>query len=148
MSTTYNGLAFATPLLARWAAFFDLAGWRWSTGVAAVGDWQPDFRVTFPCSHSECDGSHTLLVSVLPITDLSGVQGHPALDHRFGITGAGTAYLGDAGAVFGSHPGCSQWEMTHGSGGGREEVANWTDAADRFWEEAGANTRATEESAN
>ena len=64
MVATYDGSTFDTQLLAQWAAFFDLACWTWSSNVAPVGDWKPDYRAQFECEHSECAGRHTILISV------------------------------------------------------------------------------------
>ena len=50
MGAIYKGLQFKTALEARWAAFFDLAGWEWHVNPVCVGDWSPDFWVSFPCS--------------------------------------------------------------------------------------------------
>lgn len=136
MSVTYNGLIFETSLLAQWAAFFDLVGWEWSVGVAPVENWKPDFRVAFGCGHSECNGRHTILVSVLPINDLNQIQGHPALNHRYRVESLAGEHLADAGAIFGSSPKCSEWEMSHGAGSGIESVSNWVDNADALWEKA------------
>lgn len=137
MSATYNGLTFDTPLLAQWAAFFDLAKWHWATGIAPIGNWKPDFRATFSCGHSECSGSHTILISVLPINDLSGIKGHPALNHRYSVNDSSGGSLADAGAVFGSSPDISEWEMSHGAGGGIEYVSGWVDDAVKLWKKAG-----------
>jgi hypothetical protein len=63
---------------------FDLAGWEWHVNPVCVGDWSPDFWVSFPCSHSEC-GSHTLLISVLPIDNIEDYNNHPSLKHAFTI---------------------------------------------------------------
>ena len=138
MSATYSGLVFETLLMAQWAAFFDLAGWEWSRGIAPVKNWKPDFRATFKCTHSECGGSHTILIAVLPIKDLSGVKGHPALEHRYGVSGSNNERLADAGAIFGSGPKFSYWEMSHGAGGGIEDIASWVEGADTLWEKAGS----------
>lgn len=132
MAFTYNGLAFETKLLATWAAFFDLAGWQWSRGVVPVGDWVPDYRVTFECGHSECNGSHTILVSVLPVDDLEKIQGHPALSHFYGVRG----HAADAGAVFGNTPRATYWQMSHGAGGGSEEVSRWCSDEVSLWRRA------------
>lgn len=132
MSVSYNGLVFETRLLATWAAFFDLAGWKWSRGVVPVGDWVPDYRVTFDCSHSECSGSHTILVSVVPVDDLDKVQGHPSLTHFYGLPG----HAADAGALFGNTPKATSWQMSHGAGGGSEDVSNWCSAAGSLWRQA------------
>lgn len=138
MTAIYNGLQFRTQLEARWAAFFDLAGWEWRTNPVPVGNWSPDFRVTFPCNHSECGGSHTLLVAVLPLSKSEDFKTHPCFSHFYGI---GDAYKGlgvsvDAGAAFGSSPKATSWEMSHGSGGGIEEVDSWVDHADVLWSKA------------
>lgn len=135
MTATYDDQIFGTPLLARWAAFFDLAGWRWSTSIAPVGNWKPDFRVSFDCGHSECGGSHTILVTVLSVDDMSGVQGHPALSHAYGIVVGGQS-VADAGALFGSSPAATLWEMGHGAGGGAESVTTWVDEAAILWRKA------------
>lgn len=68
LGATYNGQNFRTPLEAQWAAFFDLAGWKWRVNPLRVGNWAPDFLVSFPCSHSECNGHHHLLIAVLPLS--------------------------------------------------------------------------------
>ncbi|GLQ88579.1 hypothetical protein ISS98_16185 [Dyella flagellata] len=132
MTAIYNELSFDTPLHARWAAFFDLAGWHWSACVARVDNWKPDFRVTFACGHSECSDSHTLLVSILDVADISGVKDHPALSHRYGVKGTSA----DAGALFGATPKATQWEMSHGAGGGLDDVVAWTPNAEQLWKEA------------
>jgi len=41
--TFYNGTQFRSRLEARWAAFFDLAGWRWEYEPPEEGGWIPDF---------------------------------------------------------------------------------------------------------
>jgi hypothetical protein len=139
MSAIYNGLQFKTRLEARWAAFFDLAKWEWHVNPVSVGDWTPDFRVTFPCPHSECGGSHTLLVAVLPLSQSEDFKNHPCLSHFYGINEAHRddyRKLGvsiDAGAAFGSSPNATKWEMSHGSGGGTENVDAWVDHASALW---------------
>jgi len=142
MAATYNGLQFRTRLEAQWAAFFDLAKWDWRVNPAPVGDWAPDFRVTFPCNHSECGGSHTVLVAVLPLAHRDDFKGHPSLLHFYGVHEAhkeeyrrhGVSI--DAGAVFGASPRASTWEMSHGSGGGTESVVDWVDHPDSLWSQA------------
>lgn len=138
MTAIYNGLQFRTQLEAHWAAFFDLAGWEWHVNPVQVENWSPDFRVTFPCGHSECSGSHTLLVAVLPLSQSEDFKTHPCLKHFFGI---GDAYKGlgvsvSAGAAFGNSPKATTWEMSHGAGGGTEEVRNWVDDSDALWSKA------------
>jgi hypothetical protein len=41
--TFYNGAQFRSQLEARWAAFFDLAGWRWEYEPPEEDGWIPDF---------------------------------------------------------------------------------------------------------
>jgi hypothetical protein len=143
MTAIYNGLQFKTQLEARWAAFFDLAKWEWHVNPVPVGNWAPDFRVTFPCGHSECCGSHTLLVAVLPLSKIESFTDHPCLSHFYGINEAnGRDYIGlglsiSAGAAFGTSPKATTWQMSHGSGGGVENVDQWVDYADDLWEKAG-----------
>lgn len=136
MSSTYDGIEFETELQATWAAFFDLAGWIWKQNPVSVGNWKPDFRVTFDCGHSECGGSHTLLVSVLPVDDIEGVKGHPALMHAYSVKNSQGTHMADAGAVFGSGPTATYWEMSHGAGGGSENVPSWIGDFASLWSQA------------
>ena len=131
---SYNGMAFRTPLEARWAAFFDLAHWKWALNPLPEGNWAPDFRVTLPCEHSECGGSHTLLISILAVDDVQGFKGHPCLTHAYG---KGITAIVDAGAGFGTSPQVTTWEMQHGSGGGIYSVSDWVETADDIWTKAG-----------
>ncbi|WP_397452107.1 hypothetical protein [Pseudomonas sp. NA-150] len=137
----YDGLAFPTQLHAQWAAFFNLAGWTWAANPASVADWVPDFRVSFDCGHSECSGNHTILISVLPVTNIDGVLGHPALKHCYLVEDQQGRWLADAGAVFGSTPSATRWEMSHGAGGGTEEVGNWVDNPSSLWIQAASAIR-------
>jgi hypothetical protein len=41
--TTYAGVNFRSRLEARWAAFFDLCGWRWQYEPIDLAGWIPDF---------------------------------------------------------------------------------------------------------
>lgn len=136
MSAQYQGLEFKTRLEAQWAAFFDLAGWKWWANPAPVDEWRPDFKVSFKCAHSECDGQHTLLVAVLPVQKLTAFEGHPSLLHRYGVKGATGSWVADAGAAFGASPQVSQWEMSHGAGGGVDNVPAWVPAANELWAKA------------
>lgn len=132
MCAVYNEIQFKTNLEAAWAAFFDLAGWKWWNEPCAIGDWKPDFKVVFPCSHSECSGSHTLLASVLPVHNLNNIAGHPALLHSYNIPNTSA----DGGALFGSNPSVTKWEISHGSGGGIEDVYFRVENADELWVQA------------
>lgn len=43
--TRYGGVQFRSRLEARWAAFFDIAGWRWQYEPIDLAGWIPDFRL-------------------------------------------------------------------------------------------------------
>lgn len=43
--TVYSGVTFRSRLEARWAAFFDLIGWKWEYEPFDLNGWAPDFRV-------------------------------------------------------------------------------------------------------
>lgn len=43
--TLYRDTMFRSRLEARWAAFFDLAGWRWDYEPCDFDGWTPDFRL-------------------------------------------------------------------------------------------------------
>lgn len=58
--TRYNGVQFRSRLEARWAAFFDLVGWKWDYEPIDLDGYIPDFIVTDP--------SRQFLVEVKPIT--------------------------------------------------------------------------------
>jgi hypothetical protein len=58
--TTYNGVNFRSRLEAKWAAFFDLLGWRWQYEPIDLDGWIPDFMLL---------GAIPTLVEVKPITD-------------------------------------------------------------------------------
>lgn len=132
MSGVYNGMQFRTTLEAAWAAFFDLAGWKWYANPIEVEGWKPDFKVTFECSHSECGGCHTLLVSVLPVKTLEGLAGHPALSYQFSVPNSDA----DGGALFGDGPAATEWVIVHGAGGGSEDVYFRVSNADELWGKA------------
>lgn len=55
--TYYNGVSFRSRLEARWAAFFDLAGWRWKYEPNELDFYIPDFVII---------GRRPLLVEVKP----------------------------------------------------------------------------------
>jgi hypothetical protein len=155
--TMYNGVQYRSRLEARWAAFFDLIGWQHEYEPIDLPGWSPDFRVVFPCGHSECSGSHTLLVEVKPYFRLEQFKGHPCLDYDYGYdacqipTGASDLPIeeqdriwreisipADASAAFGANPEVTQWVMSHGSGGGDDCLLNWIEPGySRLWAEAG-----------
>lgn len=55
--TTYNGTKFRSRLEGRWAAFFDLIGWRWIYEPFDTAHWIPDFLI---------QGASPLLIEVGP----------------------------------------------------------------------------------
>lgn len=135
MTAIYNGLQFRTQLEARWAAFFDLAGWEWHVNPVPVDNWHPDFRVKFECSHSECGGSHTLLIAVLPISNIEDFKFHPCLSYAYGVPDPDKKInrIEDGGAAFGIGPAVTRWEISHGSGGGVENIYFRVPNADELW---------------
>lgn len=46
--TTYKGIEFRSRLEAKWAAFFDLCGWRWEYEPCEFDGWIPDFQLLLP----------------------------------------------------------------------------------------------------
>lgn len=44
--TTYRGHAFRSRLEAKWAALFDLIGWKWTYEPFDTGGWIPDFLIS------------------------------------------------------------------------------------------------------
>ena len=139
MSASYNGLVYRTELEATWAAFFDLAGWRWNINPEPVENWAPDFRVSFDCSHSECGGSHSLLIAVLPLSKIEDFGNHPCKQYFFGGWDAekdAPAISEDGSAAFGVNPSVTLWEISHGAGGGVEDVHFRVNNANELWKEA------------
>lgn len=60
--TAYNGVQFRSRLEARWAAFFDLAGWsgRWEYEPFDLNGWCPDFTI-------RCARGLPIVIEVKPI---------------------------------------------------------------------------------
>lgn len=46
--TRYAGVQFRSRLEARWAAFFDLSGWKWDYEPIELRGWAPDFCISTP----------------------------------------------------------------------------------------------------
>ncbi len=134
--TRYHGVLFRSRLEARWAAFFDIVGWKWEYEPLDFPGWSPDFYVTIPCRHSECDGGHTLLVEVKPYTDLSQFNGHPSTFYPYGGEPP-NCIPAHASASFGYNPSVSHWEMGHGSGGDDECIEQWVNDWESAWKMAG-----------
>lgn len=141
--TKYAGVLFRSRLEARWAAFFDVVGFGWEYEPIDLKGWTPDFRVSIPCGHSECNGEHVLLVEVKPYHSLEEFKGHKATKFYFGFhideNGDEKAIPADSSAIFGVNPAVTYWEMTHGAGGGIESVGHWVHGIDvsEAWNIAG-----------
>lgn len=60
--TGYGGCRFRSRLEARWAAFFDLCGWRWTYEPFDLDGWIPDFAL-----HS-VTGKIAALVEIKPLS--------------------------------------------------------------------------------
>jgi hypothetical protein len=58
--TMYAGTQFRSRLEARWAAFFDLVGWRWTYEPVDLCGWVPDFLLS---------GAEPIFVEVKPFCD-------------------------------------------------------------------------------
>lgn len=132
--TPYNGVLYRSRLEARWAAFFDLCGWEHEYEPVDLVGWTPDFRVRFPCGHSECSGSHSLLVEVKPHYSIKEFEGHPCMNYPWG---EGLPRCVDGAGAFGVNPGVTSFEICHGAGGGIYGVSDWADNTDALWKEAG-----------
>jgi len=169
--TKYKSTIFRSRLEARWAAFFDLVGWKWQYEPIDLPGWTPDFRVEFRCGHSECLPVHVLLIEVKPFDCIeqfrdsedgnSYPHGHPCMHYPFGhFQGSNfdsfevsalypcSEIPADASAAFGNNPLVTYWEMEHGAGGGVESIHRWVsdktvsdDYLMSLWEEAGNMTR-------
>ncbi len=63
--TLYGGTRFRSRLEARWAAFFDLVGWRWEYEPFDLPGWIPDFLLVGKCP---------VLVEVKPIQDTASAH--------------------------------------------------------------------------
>lgn len=59
--TTYGGREYRSRLEARWAAFFDLLGWRHEHEPFDLGPWSPDFLLV--------GEDASVLVEIKPITE-------------------------------------------------------------------------------
>jgi len=141
--TEFSGVMFRSRLEARWAAFFELVGWSWQYEPIDLNGWSPDFRVEFNCGHSECNGSHSLLVEVKPYYSIEQFTGHHCMLYPYGMSD-GAVIPADSSAAFGNDPSVVWWEMSHGAGGGVEsDLANWIQDVDidLAWSHAGNLTQ-------
>jgi len=140
--TLYKDVMFRSRLEARWAAFFDLAGWRWEYEPIDLEGWSPDFRIDVPCGHSECGGGHSVFVEVKPYYDADEFKTHPVTYYRYGEEDEKKdlpldSLPVDAVAGFGANPDVAFWDMEHGAGSGIYTPKDWTTDVDLKWKKAG-----------
>lgn len=74
--TVYGGTRFRSRLEARWACFFDYAGWAWEYEPIDLDGYIPDFVLPFPAG--------ALLVEVKPAFSLKELAPHTAKLERSG----------------------------------------------------------------
>jgi hypothetical protein len=110
-----------------WARFFSLLGWRWR--VSRVPGF--DLNLTIPCTHSECSGSHELIVRI--------DQGHREYFEKLHgeLFDTEEVWSTPSPAIFGSSPEDTYWEMVHGNGGGTESIEQWVPDWKTLWTRAG-----------
>jgi hypothetical protein len=110
----------------RWARLFTLAGWDWK--LASTPGF--DFQVTMPCGHSECNGSHELLIRLCHDQSPEMLE----KDHDSSFT-VDEMYDSPHPALFGNGPDNTHWQMAHGAGGGYARLGDWPGMTD-LWERA------------
>lgn len=144
--TKYNGVEFRSRLEAKWAAFFDLGDLEWIYEPIDKKNWVPDFWLEIPCNHSECSNNHELYIEVKPYTKLTKMeQGewisrHPDFARRPELPDVDPWSI-PSPAIFGQRPDVTRWIMTHGAGGGVEDIKRWVKNADKLWKEASNKTK-------
>src|SRR5260221_13272797 len=144
--TRYGDTLFRSRLEARYAAYFDLCGFGWEYEPVDFKGWTPDFRVSVPCSHSECtwtpDGErpaeHVWWVEIKPYERESEFKSHAFRrfnkPYEFAAIGLGLNPLVETVA-----------EFAHGAGGGEERLSYWIRpvgwmsrmSVEELWAEAG-----------
>ena len=131
--TRYSGVQFRSRLEARWAAFFDLMGWKWSYEAVDLHGWVPDFHLIIPhCISRDCDEAHELYVEVKPHRAIEEFIGHPVSYQD--------PYSVPAPAMFGLSPDCTEWQMSHKHGDNIYLVPAWgaeAETVSEMWKEAG-----------
>jgi hypothetical protein len=83
-----------------------------------------------------------LLIDVQPFDDIASFAGRRCMDFAFGAShkpnGEEETIPADASAAFGINPDVTYWQMSHGAGGGEENIRNWTPTnAHQLWKQAG-----------
>ena len=65
--TTYKNIQFRSRLEAKWAAFFDLLGWKWQYEPVDLNGYIPDFVL---------EGVESVLVEIKPAMSLTELESH------------------------------------------------------------------------
>jgi hypothetical protein len=104
--TKYAGYMFRSRLEAKWAAFFDLVGWRWSYEPEDLYGWVPDFYLH---GHSEI-----VAVEVKPIWKLDQLE--PAQRQKFSLSRwpGDILVLGSNGPSEPEYMGCNSFQSILG----------------------------------
>jgi hypothetical protein len=156
--TLYKGTMFRSRLEARYAAYFDLCGFKWEYEPIDLDGWTPDFKVVVICGAGDYDPCcymwHTFWVEIKPYERASQFSGHaferfnkpyefsavglgltPEVETKSEMShGAGEPYQGQGGVY-----GLSHWVITPmNSPGGRPDLSCGIAA---LWAEAGNITR-------
>ena len=131
--TMYNGVQYRSRLEARWAAFFDLIGWKHEYEPIDLPGWSPDFRVVFPSTLNAHIGisEYDLFAEVKPYYDLKQFTGH-----------ASCAYMScdSSGAVqLGANPEVARAWLNSGNewDGMFSLEGHWPFGYSRLWSQAG-----------
>lgn len=75
IETRYNGILFRSRLEARWAAMFDLLGWRWTYEPTEFNGWIPDFAIQGKeVVYVEVKPFHSFPISVANELDQTGCE--------------------------------------------------------------------------
>jgi len=137
--TYYKDVMFRSRLEARWAAFFDLAGWQWEYEPVDLVWWSPDFKIDIPCLES-CGGKHTALIEIKPYYDMNEFYHHPVAYYKYG-NGRDDFPLDalpvDTVAGFGVNPDIAFLDITHEDSGGMYTPSELIPNASSKWKEAG-----------
>jgi len=158
IKTRYGGVVFRSRLEAKWAAMFDLVGWRWTYEPRDFNGWIPDFVVhasrdiyvevkpvrDFPAEvagkleRSGCDDRMMIVGDCVPLfghTSLFGWYCHP--DSGFEVVGFSTA---DEQCFPGSRFGFMDQHGDHADSG--EVLALWREAGNRTrWNPSARSTQ-------
>jgi len=136
--TLYKGVMYRSRLEARWAVFFDLAGWKHEYEPIDLPGWSPDFRLQFESDFNAHMGvmKYDLLAEVKPYYKSSDFKNHKCMDYVTLKTG-GVCCLGNSpsSSVFVFHCGF-EWD-----GPINIAVAVNNFDTEPLWKEAGNRTQ-------